>query len=150
GLDGQLFPLARHLVRLAAEKPKPNAERLREYRDSALESLELQLFSPAPIHADEERVRLGTALTFLAENLGGAHPLVRTALGGKSPFARADELLSGTRLFDAEERMRLAKGGAEAVNASQDPLVRLAAALDPAARALRTRYENEVEEPERQ
>src|SRR5262249_32943452 len=53
GLDSQLFGLARHLVRLAAEKPRPNAERLREYRDSALESLELQLFSPAPIHADE-------------------------------------------------------------------------------------------------
>jgi hypothetical protein len=150
GLDCQLFPLARHLVRLATERPKPNTERLREYRDSALESLELQLFSPAPIHAEAERVRLGTSLTFLAENLGGTHPLVRTALGGKAPFARADELLSGTRLFDPEERMRLAKGGAEAVNASQDPLIRLAAALDPAARELRKRSETEVEEPERQ
>ena len=30
---------------LAEEKPKPNAERLREYRDSNLESLEFELFS---------------------------------------------------------------------------------------------------------
>src|SRR5262249_40195892 len=33
-LDSELFRIARHLLRLAAEKPKPNAERLREYRDS--------------------------------------------------------------------------------------------------------------------
>src|SRR4051794_1723535 len=38
--DSHLFGIARTLVRLAAEKTKPNADRLREYRDSALESLE--------------------------------------------------------------------------------------------------------------
>src|SRR5262249_26657203 len=31
GFDGQLFGIARHLVRLAAERPKPSPERLREY-----------------------------------------------------------------------------------------------------------------------
>src|SRR5207244_9335926 len=102
--DSELFHIARHLVRLAVEKPRPNAERLREYRDSALESLEFQLFSPAPIYAEAERVRLGTALTFLAECLGGDHPQVRTALGGKAPFARADALLAGPRLSDPDER----------------------------------------------
>src|SRR4029077_7230300 len=56
--DSQLFRIARHLVRLAAEKPKPNADRLREYRDSNLESLRFQLFSPAPIHAELERAKL--------------------------------------------------------------------------------------------
>ena len=49
GLDSAHFTTARTLVRLAAEKPKPNSDRLREYRDSALESLELELFSTAPI-----------------------------------------------------------------------------------------------------
>src|SRR5262249_14585881 len=41
--DCELFSIARHLARLAVERPKPNADRLREYRDSALESLEFQL-----------------------------------------------------------------------------------------------------------
>ncbi len=69
--DSELFHIARHLVRMAAELPKPNADRLREYRDSALESLKFQLFSPAPIHAELEKARLANSLTFLAENLGG-------------------------------------------------------------------------------
>ena len=43
--DSQLFRIARALVRLADEKAKPNSDRLKEYRDSALQSLELQLFS---------------------------------------------------------------------------------------------------------
>jgi hypothetical protein len=37
--------IARILVRAAEEKPKPNGDRLREYRDSGLPSLEQQLFS---------------------------------------------------------------------------------------------------------
>src|SRR5262249_14499511 len=67
----ELFTIARHLVRMAAELPKPSTERLREYRDSNLESLKFQLFSPAPIHAELERAKLAGSLTFLAEHLGG-------------------------------------------------------------------------------
>jgi len=46
--------IARTLVRLAEEDAKPNAERLREYRKSARESLEQMLFSEAPIYNDLE------------------------------------------------------------------------------------------------
>jgi hypothetical protein len=148
--DSELFHLARHLVRLAAERPKPNAERLREYRDSALESLEFQLFSPAPIYPELERARLASSFTFLAEQLGGDHPLVVKVLAGRSPAARADELVAGCGLIDPEARKRLAKGGAKAVEASQDALVGLARLVDGEARALRKRHEDEVEEPERQ
>jgi hypothetical protein len=52
------FRIARHRVRLAEEKEKPNEKRLREYRESALDSLRLQLFSPAPIYPELERVKL--------------------------------------------------------------------------------------------
>src|SRR5262249_37409028 len=87
--DSRLFRIARHLVRMADEREKPNSERLKEYTDSALESLRFQLFSPAPIHAELERVKLAGSLTFLAENLGGEHPLVVKVLAGKGPAARA-------------------------------------------------------------
>jgi hypothetical protein len=149
-LDCKLFRIARHLVRLAAEKPKPNAERLREYRDSNLESLELQLFSPAPTYPELERARLAGAFTFLAENLGGDHELVTRVLAGKAPAARATELIAGTKLADVAQRRRLAEGGAAAVAASTDSLIVLARQVDDDARRLRKRYENEVEEPERQ
>src|SRR6516225_198846 len=57
GFHSTLFEIARTLLRAAEEKPKPNAERLREFRESALESLEQQLFSTEPIYNDFEEVK---------------------------------------------------------------------------------------------
>src|SRR5262249_12154110 len=145
-----LFPIARHCVRMADELPKKSADRLREYRDSNLESLKFQLYSPAPIYPDLERAKLTAALTFLAEVLGGDHPTVKQVLAGKNPAARADELVGGTRLFDVERRKRLVDGGKAAIDAGTDPLIVLAKTIDAEARRLRTRFETEVEEPERQ
>ncbi len=54
------FKIARHLVRLADELSKPSAERFREYRDSNLESLKFELFSPAPLYPEFERAKLAT------------------------------------------------------------------------------------------
>jgi len=144
-----LFGIARHCVRMAEELPKKSTERLREYRDSNLDSLKFGLFSPAPLHPDLERVKLQTSLTFLAERLGGEHELVKLALAGKNPAQRAQELLAGTKLFDPEVRKKyVAEPGTIATSA--DPLIVLAQAIDSEARKLRTRYETEVEEPERQ
>jgi hypothetical protein len=148
--DGELFRIARHLVRLAAEKPKASAERLAEYGDARLASLVFQLFSPAPIHPELERARLAGSLTFLAEHLGGDHPLVLKVLAGKSPAQRAAELVAGSKLAEVAERKKLAELGQKAVDASTDTLIRLARLVDPAARAVRKRYEEEVEEVERQ
>jgi hypothetical protein len=146
----ELFTIARHLVRMADELPKPSADRLREYRDSNLESLRFQLFSPAPIYPALERAKLAASLTFLAEQLGGDHPTTKLVLAGRNPEQRAADLTAGTRLVDPAERKRLADGGKVAVEASTDPLVVLARAVDAESRRLRTRYETEVEEPERQ
>lgn len=144
------FTHARHLVRLAAELPKPSGDRLREYRDSNLESLKLQLFSPAPIHPELERAKLASSLTFLAEMVGGEHPVVVQILSGKNPATRASELVDGCKLRDAAERKRLFDGGQRAVEASDDPMIKLGRLVDAEARAVRKRYEDEVEEVERQ
>lgn len=147
--DSVLFKIARDLVRQSAEKPKPNGERLREYRDSARSSLELQLFSPAPIYSDLERSKLRASLTFLAEQLGGEHPATQLILQGKSPAARATELVLGTRLGDVAERKRLA-GDAKSLQDSKDAMIELVQLIDEKARQLRKRYEETIEEPERQ
>lgn len=144
-----LFGIARHIVRLTAETDKPNGERLREYRDSNIESLKFELFSPAPIYPELERAKLQAGLTFLAEQLGGGSPAVLKVLNGKSPSQRVDELLA-TKLYDPAERKRLVEGGIKAVEASTDPMIVFARAIDPVARELRKRHETEVEEPERQ
>jgi hypothetical protein len=145
-----LFGIARHCVRMAEELPKKSPDRLREYRDSNLDSLKFALLSPAPVYPDLERAKLTASLTFLAENLGGDDPIVKLVLAGKNPASRADELVHGTKLADPAERKRLIDGGKDAVEASKDPIVVLARAVDTEARRLRTRYETEVEEPERQ
>ena len=44
-----LFRIARTVVRLPEELKKPNGDRLREYTDANLPSLERMLYSPAPI-----------------------------------------------------------------------------------------------------
>jgi hypothetical protein len=144
------FIHARHLVRLAAELPKTSGERLREYRDSNLESLKLQLFSHAPIHPELERAKLTSSMTFFAEVFGGEHPLVVQVLAGRNPAARAAEVVAGCKLRDVAERKKLFNGGRAAVEASDDAMVKLARVVDAEARAVRKRYEDEVEEVERQ
>src|SRR5262245_55572989 len=135
--DSRLFRIARHLVRLAVEKEKPNAKRLSEYRDSALEPLTFQLFSPPPVYPELERAMLAGSLAFLAESLGGEHPVVVKALAGKAPEARAAELVAGTKLADPAERKKLAEGGQTAIEGSKDTMILFARLLDAEARELR-------------
>lgn len=144
------FDIARDIVRLTEEVKKPNGERLREYRDSNLESLKFRLFSPAPIHPEVEQAKLAASLSFLAENLGGGHPAVKKILKGKSPPERAQELVQGSRLGDPEVRKKLVEGGEEAVGKSDDTMIQLALLIDAQSRQLRKRYESKVDEVERQ
>jgi len=149
GFNSGLFTFARMLVRLAAESEKPNAERLPEYTDARRASLELALFSPAPIHEDFEKLKLADSLGFMVELLGADNPLVKQVLEGKTPEARANELISGTKLKDPEYRKELAKGGKAAIDAATDPMIVVAREIDAKAREVRKRYENEVTGVER-
>jgi hypothetical protein len=150
GFNSTLFQIARTLVRAAEERPKPNGERLREFGESRLESLQLQLFSPEPIYDNYERAKLADSLTFLDTQIGPDTPIVKQVLAGKSPEERAEELVKGTKLKDVAERKRLYEGGAEAVNASHDSMILLAKLVDPRARAVRKVVETDVDEVERQ
>ena len=147
--NSELFGIARALVRLAAESAKPNAERLPEYTDARRASLELNLYSPAPIYPDFEKVKLAESLALMRDELGAANPTVKKALGGKSPEARAAELVDGTKLSDAAYRKQLASGGVKAIEESTDPMIVLARSVDGEARTLHKRYENEVQSNER-
>jgi hypothetical protein len=149
-LRSTLYRIATHLVRLADERAKPSPERLREYRDSEMDSLMTEVLSPSPIYDDLEVERLSSGLSHLAESFGAEDPAVVKALGGLPPRARAEALVRGSSLRDVAARRALVEGGKAAVAASKDPLVRLAVDLDPEARALRKRFEDEVEGPLRE
>ena len=137
GFYSRLFRVARTLVRLTAEREKLNAERLWEYSDANIPSLEQVLFSPAPIYENLEVATLSDSLALLVEKLGAGNDLVKKVLAGKSPRERAYELVDGTKMKDVAFRRQLAAGGLEAVKASEDPMIGLALAVDPAARRLR-------------
>lgn len=147
---GTLFGVARNLLRLAEEKPKESSLRLREYADSKLPSLEVTLFSPAPVYPALEIDWLASGLQLMGEMLGAGDPAVVRAFGGLSPRLRAEELVLGSKLADVAERRRLYEGGKAAVDACKDPLLELARALDAENRTLRKRYEDQVEAVERE
>ena len=149
GFNSTLFGFARTLVRLADESAKPNAERLPEYTDARRASLELALYSPAPIHEDFEKLKLADSLSFMVELLGADNPLVKQVLDGKTPEARAEEMIAGTKLKDPQARKELAKGGKAAIEASTDPMIVVARLIDPKGRELRKRFESEVTGVER-
>ncbi len=145
GFNSDSFDLARTLLRAGEERPKPNGERLREFTDSNLQPLELDLFSDKPIYEDFEILKLTDALTFLAEQLGFNDPLVQQVLAGKGPKARATELILGSKVRDVAVRRSLYAGGAAAVAAAKDPLIELARLVDAPARELRKTVEAQGE-----
>ena len=148
GFNSELFDIARTLLRAAAERPKPNGERLREFAESGRKSLELRLFSTKPIYSDLEELELTDSLTFLAGELGIFSPLVQKVLAGKSPTARASEIIHGTKLRDVAFRRSLYDGGQAAVDAASDPMIDLAKFVDAEARAVRRIMETQGEAKE--
>ncbi len=149
GFNTTTFGFARTLVRLADESQKPNAERLPEFTEARRASLELALYSPAPVYDDFEKLKLADSLGFMVELLGADHPLVKQIMNGKTPETRATELIAGTKLKDVAFRKELAAGGKQAIESSTDPMIVLARLIDPKARELRKRFENEVTGVER-
>ncbi len=143
--NSRLMSYARTLVRAAEEKSKPNGDRLREYRDSALPSLEQQLFSTAPIYKNLETASVAVFLAQMQEAVGAEDAAVKAALNGKSPDAAAQALIGGTKLEDVAVRKQLYAGGKAAVEASTDPLIILMRNQDAEARAVRKRFDDEVD-----
>jgi hypothetical protein len=145
--NSQLFQHARTLVRAAAERAKPNEERLPEFTEARLPAVVQNLKADTPIYPDFEALRLSFGLERMREWLGPDHAVVRQVFGKDSPDSLANRAVRESGLGNAAARMALYEGGQAAIEASQDPMIRLAAAVDPAARALRKTYETEVEGP---
>jgi hypothetical protein len=147
GIQGDLFDYARTIVRGTAERELPNNERIRAYTDTALPQVEQNLLAARPISREYDKLRLTFSLDKMREWLGPDSQYVHTILGNESPQSLATSLVDSSQLDDPAVREALWKGGKDAVMASDDPMIKLALAIDPEARALRKRYEDEVEAP---
>ncbi len=145
GFRGDLPRYARMIVRAADQKQKPNNQRIRQYTDSMLPTLETQLFSTAPVYKPLDVVQLTESLTQMRDALGADNPDVKKALAGKTPEERAKEVIDGTKLDDVAVRKQLYEGGATAVNASNDPLIVMMREIEPDAAAIHEKDEDQVQ-----
>lgn len=145
GFNSETARYARTLVRVTAEQQKPNPQRLREYSEARLPSLEQQLFSTAPVYRSLEVVTLAESLEQMREKLGADDPTVKRALGGKTPAEAAKRCIDSSKLDDPAVRKQLYEGGASAVAQSTDPLIVLMREIDPRARELRKQYDDRVD-----
>jgi hypothetical protein len=147
GFNSGLFRDARLLVRWADERTKRNVDRLREFTDASVPSIERDLFAHVPVYPELEVLTLSFSLERMREWLGPDHPVVRRMLSKESPRSLATRLIAETKIDDAELRKRLWQGGRAAVDASLDPMIEFARAVDADARAVRKRFDDEVEAP---
>ena len=143
--SGELFKLARQIVRAAEEREKPNEARLREFRQAALPAVAQAVLAPIPIYPEVEILLLGFSLDQFRRALGPDQPLVRKVLGKDLPGEVAARLVRGSRLADPALRRPLWEGGRKAVEASHDPMIELARRIDGEARAVRREFEDHVE-----
>ena len=149
GYNSEMAQFARWIVRASVERTRPNELRQREYRDSALPSLEQQVLSTAPIYKSLETLTLGDSLAQLQQALGPDNEVVKASLGGKTPTDAAKDLIGNSKLDDISVRKQLWEGGKAAVDASTDPLIVLMRKIDADARQVRKQYEDNVDAIER-
>ena len=147
GFNGELFSYARTIVRGTVERELPNSDRIRTYTDAGLPRVEQGLFANRPVNKDYEKLLLTFSLEKMREWLGPDSVYVHKVLGNESPEVLAARVIDGSRLTDPEYRKELWQGGVKAVKASADPMIKLALSIDDDARALRKRYEDNVEAP---
>jgi hypothetical protein len=147
GFSSSLFKNARTLVRAAAERGKPNEQRLREFAESNLTKVKKSMLSATPVYPQYEQLTLSFALDKMRENLGPDDSLVRKLLSVESPDSLARQLIEGTKLGELKVRQQLWDGGEAAIAASTDPMIVLAREIDAEARAVRKIYDDEVQAP---
>ena len=143
--DSDLGELASTIVEYVAEVKKPDGVRLRGYHEAQLDSLKLQLFSPAPVYPDLEIVRMTSALEAAQKFLGPKDPWVAAVLNGHDPKQLAAEWIKDTKLADPAVRKAFVEGGQAAVDASTDPLIVVARKVDPIQRQRTAWVEKNVE-----
>ena len=147
GGGSTLYGYAETLVRAAVERAKPSDQRLPEYADSRLSSVESRLMAERPVYPSLDQLRLEWWLSKTREWLTVDDPRVRVLLGQESPEGLSARLVEGTTLGDPAVRRALWQGGLAAVRASNDPLIQYALKVDDQARAVRADWETRVEAP---
>jgi hypothetical protein len=145
-IGSDLFGYARELVRAAAERQKPSAQRLPGYSDSQLPLLQKEVLDVKPVYPALEQQLLEFWLSKSREYLTADNPYTHLLLGRDSP-EDLSAALAQSKLGDPAVRKALWDGGMAAVQASSDPMIKYVLRIDPEARKLRADWDNRVTGP---
>ena len=145
--NASAFGWARFLVRRSQELELPAGKRLEEFQPSRLKVSESTFSQPIPTYEEYEIEKLSDSLASLVADAKEAsipETWVDSVLGGQGPYARAVDLVQGTRLNDLEYRKQLLALSKQELFLVNDSMIQLAWSVDPYARAIRKAYEEKV------
>jgi hypothetical protein len=142
--DSQLFTLAMQIVQYVAEIKKPDGERLPQFHEAGLDSLNQKMLSPAKIYPSTDKLFMAAALKLGEEKLGKDDAYVQAILQGGDVDKTVNALVDGTKLADVSFRKSLIDGGEAAVAASTDPMIVAARRVDPITRATYLRLRDTI------
>jgi V8-like Glu-specific endopeptidase len=132
----RLLNYAGVIVRMPVEMAKPDSARMMPFREANRAGLERQLYAATPIDTVTEVRLLAAYLSAMAADMPATDPVLRAALGGKTPEQAAHDMVRGTQIATADQRRALVQGGAAAIAASTDPFIQLARVIEPLQRSL--------------
>ena len=127
---GQMMRWAEEMTRYVAEVEKESEERLEAYADARLPRVKQQLLADIPVYADLDEMLLAHYLEELVEYLGADSALVTDLLEGKSSAEVAQAAIQGTRIGELAFRESLIAQSSAELQASADPLLKLAHIFD--------------------
>ncbi|MGH8192169.1 MAG: S46 family peptidase [Rhodanobacteraceae bacterium] len=131
GFQARLYDIAFTIVLGSYERTLPESDRIGRFRDASLPAVEQQLFSPAPVYPNYDKLRLVSSLTTLRNTMGVDAPISAALFASASPRQVADNAVTNTKLADVAVREQLWKGGENAAKASDDPMIALAREVLP-------------------
>lgn len=127
----RLLPMAGLLVRMPEEMAKPDSQRQPSFRERNRARVLAYLGDQTTVDTALEAAMLAQYLTAMKAALPASDPVVQAALGGRTPDAAARAMVASTSLTSAEGRKALMDGGTSALQASNDPFIKLARVIAP-------------------
>jgi len=112
------------LVDYVREMAKPEAERQRRFQGAAAETVRRALTEARP-NAERSIPIMAARLQLARDYMPGDEVLAAAMRTGETPEQAATRIIRGTRVGDPAFRAQLMEGGADALQASTDPLVTL-------------------------
>ena len=139
-----LFPdaiqIAGLIVRIAQQSALPEAQRQRQFRGQGLQQLRAQV-EQVPMDTADAIAMTARRLQLLQPYVSTNDPIMGQLLHpGEAPQAAARRLIASSHVLEPAFRQQLLAGGVAAVNASTDPLIRLARDMESASATLEPRW----------